>query len=311
MQKLISFVIPCYRSEKTIKKVVEEIIQTVALRDGYDYEIIAVNDCSPDGVYDVLKSLASSNKKIKLICLAKNMGKHAAVLAGYSVVKGELIVNLDDDYQSPVNNVWSLIDLVENDDCDCASAEYVEKKESRMKIFGSNINMWMGQMLLDKPKGFRFENLSVLKAFVVKEILNYKQPYPYLEGLILRVTKNVKTVKMEQRERADSNKSGYTLKRSVSLLFNGLTAFSVGPLRFASLLGLLFSFVGFVYGFVTIIRKIINPEIMMGYSSILSAILFSSGLIMLMLGIIGEYIGRIYICLNNSPQYTIKETINC
>lgn len=307
---LLSFVIPCYRSENTIKRVIEEIITVVSKRPEYDYEIIAVNDCSPDNVYKVLQDIAGNNKKVKVINLAKNMGKHAAVMAGYSVAQGDYIVNLDDDLQSPTPYLWELLEPLEKDGYDVSTANYVEKKESRGKKIGSNINLRMSEIMLEKQKGLRFENFSVMKRFVCQEILNYKNPYPYLEGLILRVTHNIKVVTMEQRERGDENGTGFTFKKSFGLFINGLTAFSVKPLRIASFLGFLFATIGFVYLIVLIIRKIINPIVPMGYSSIMAVILFSSGLIMIILGLIGEYVGRIYICINDSPQYVIKNTIN-
>lgn len=306
----ISFVIPCYRSEHTIEKVVEEIRSTVSQRPQYDYEIITVNDCSPDQVYDVLKRLATEDHKVKVINFAKNMGKHAAVIAGYAVVTGAFVVNLDDDCQCPVDQLWSLMELVEADICDIATAEYYQKRESFIKRLGSNVNFAMSEILLDKPKGLRMENFNVMKAFVAKEIINYKNPYPYIEGLIFRVTRRVKTVKMDERERGDENSSGFTLAKSFSLLMNGLTAFSVKPLRIASICGVLFAALGFLYGTITILRKLLNPNILMGYSSLLAVVLFSSGLIMIMLGLIGEYLGRIYICINDSPQYVIRNTIN-
>ena len=307
---LLSFVIPCYRSENTIEMVINEIIDTVSQREGYEYEIIAVNDSSPDNVYSVLKKLAKANKKLKIINFAKNMGKPAAVLAGYSVITGDYVINLDDDYQCPVYELWKLLELVENDKCDCATAVYETKKESFVKRIGSNLNMWMGQIMLEKPKGLRLENFRVMKAFVAKEMIKYKKPYPYIEGLILRVTNRIMCVLMEERERGDNNRSGFTFRKSAALLMDGLTAFSVKPLRVASICGMLFAFIGFIYGIIIIIRKMISPLVPIGYSSILCIILFTSGLLMLMLGIIGEYIGRVYICINDSPQYVIKETIN-
>lgn len=307
---LLSFVIPCYRSEKTIEKVIDEIIQTVAQKPGYDYEIIAVNDCSPDNVIEVLKKLAKENKKIKVISFAKNMGKHAAVIAGYSFVNGDFVIDLDDDFQSPIYELWKLLEPVEADECDYATALYMKKKESWFKRMGSNLNVYMGHVMLGKPKELRFENFSVMKVFVAKEVVKYKNPYPYLEGLVLRVTNRIKQVPMEERNRGDDNVSGFTIKKSIALLANGLTAFSVKPLRVATIMGILFAIIGFVYGLIVIIQKIIHPEIPAGYSSILAVLLLSSGLIMLMLGVIGEYLGRVYICINNSPQYTIRETIN-
>lgn len=307
---LLSFVIPCYRSEKTIKMVIDEIIDTVTERPKYDYEIITVNDCSPDGVYQVLKQLALENKKIKVIDFFKNMGKHAAILAGYAVAKGEYIVDLDDDYQCPVHELWKLLEPVENNECDYATALYKEKKESWIKRKGSDINVWMSHIMLGKPKDLRLENFSVMKAAVAKEMIKYRNPYPYLEGLLLRITNRIQSVPMEERERGDDNSSGFTMKKSIGLLMNGLTAFSVKPLRIASALGLMFAFLGFIYGIIIIIKKFSSPMVPVGYSSILAVILFSSGLIMLILGLIGEYLGRIYICLNASPQYVIRETLN-
>lgn len=307
---LLSFVIPCYRSENTIEKVIDEIKEIVSQRKDYDYEIIAVNDYSPDNVYNVLCQLADQDYKIKVINFARNMGKHSAVMAGYAVAKGEYIVNLDDDYQSPTYELWKLIEPLEQDICDVATARYYEKKEAWFKRIGSDFNLKMTEILLDKPKDVRMENFSAMKRFVCEEMIKYRHPYPYLEGLTYRVTKRVKSILMNQRDRADDNASGFTLKKSIKLLLNGLTAFSVKPLRIASVCGLLFAFLGFVYGIYIIVRKLIMPDMILGYSSTMAVMLFSSGLIMLMLGIIGEYIGRIYICINASPQYVVKNTIN-
>ncbi len=308
--KLLSFVIPCYRSEHTIEKVVYEIIETVSQKDDYDYEIITINDCSPDRVYDVLIKLAKTNFKIKVINLSKNMGKHSAVLAGYSIVKGDYIINLDDDFQSPVYRLWDLLGPIEKDECDVTTADYSVKKESLFKRFGSNLNLFVSGIMLDKPKDLRFENLSAMKRFVCDEVIKYQNPFPFLEGLIVRVTKRIKKIPMDNRNRADNNISGFSLAKSISLFANGLTSFSVKPLRIASILGVLFALWGFMFGLYIIIKKLLAPEMLIGYSSMMAVILFSSGLIMLMLGMLGEYIGRIFICINNSPQYVIKEKIN-
>ncbi len=307
---LLSFVIPCYKSENTIEMVVDEIIHTVSGHPGYDYEIIAVNDCSPDNVYEKLAEIAAGNQKVKVLNLAKNMGKHAAVLAGYSVAQGRYIVNLDDDCQSPVYELWKLLELVENGECDYATARYYKKKHSAWKNIGSNVNLHMSEIMLGKPKGLRFENFSVMQKFVCEEMVRYKNPYPYLEGLVLRITHRVKTVPMEERERGDGHASGFTFRKSLALLVNGLTAFSVLPLRAASVIGAIFAASGFLWGIYTVIHKMFHPYVPAGYSSLVAILLFSNGLLMLMIGLIGEYIGRVYICINDSPQYVVKDTIN-
>ena len=307
---LLSFVIPCYRSEKTIGMVIDEIIQTVQQREGYDYEIICVNDGSPDGVYDVLKKIAAKNQRIKVIDLTKNMGKHSAVMAGYSVVQGDYIISLDDDYQCPMGELWNLLKPLEQDGYDMTSAVYRKKMESPWKRFGSLMNVKMAEFIIGRPKGISVENFFALKRYVVDQVVKYPYPYPYLSGLIIRVTHRIQMVEMDERERADENPSGFTLKKSIGLFFNGFTAFSVTPLRLATLSGFFFAFLGMLLMIYYIVQKLMHPEIIMGYSSIVSILLFSTGSIMIMLGIIGEYIGRIYICINKAPQYVIRDTMN-
>lgn len=311
MRTLLSFVIPCYRSELTIEKVIDEIISTVSQRpDEYDYEIICVNDCSPDGVLSVLKSLAADNKKIKVINLAKNMGKHAAQMAAFSLVEGEYVVTVDDDCQCPVCDLWRFIEPLENDECDFTTAKYEKKKESVLRIFGSHINSIMSYMLIGRPKGVRLENFSAMKMFIVREIIKYDKPYPYIDGLIYRATNKIKAVPATERNRGDNLGTGFSLKKCLSLWINGFTAFSVKPLRLSAFIGMALALIGFVCGIFIIIKKLLNPDIAAGYTSSMAMQLFIGGLILMVLGLIGEYVGRIYICLNNSPQYVIRDTIN-
>lgn len=304
----LSFVIPCYGSENTIAKVIEEIEQTMGQRPEYQYEIITINDCSPDNVFNILKMLAYKKPSLKVIDLAQNMGKHSAIMAGYSVVTGDLIVNIDDDGQCPVDKLWNLVDVID-EGYDVAIAKYPIKKQSAFKNFGSHVNSMMSKLLIGKPKNIQISNFSILKRYVVDEIKKYEHAFPYLEGLILRTTKSIKNVEMEDRNRFAGN-GNFNFIKSFSLWLNGFTAFSVKPLRISTYLGFLVACIGFVFGIIVIIRKIITPSIMMGYSSLMAVVLFIGGIIMLMLGLIGEYIGRIYICINNSPQYVIKEKIN-
>lgn len=307
---LLSFVIPCYRSEKTIEKVYQEIVETVSKRPDYDYEIITVNDCSPDNVLNVLRQIAQKDSKLKIVDLAKNSGKHCAMMAGYSYVNGDYVVNLDDDFQCPVCELWKLIDAIEEGEYDCATAVYEQKKESAWKRFGSWVNLQMVNLLIEPPKGITVENFFVIRRYVCDEILRYHNPYPYMLGLIMRATHRIVMVPMQQRERGDDNSTSFTLKKSLQLFSNGLTAFSVKPLRIASVIGVIFSLIGFFCGLFIIIKKLVFLDVPVGYSSMISVQLFSSGILMLLLGIIGEYLGRIYICLNNSPQYVVRTTYN-
>lgn len=304
----LSFVIPCYYSELTIEGVIGEIHEKMEERSELEYEIICVNDCSPDKVLDVLTRIARTDKSLKVVDLAKNSGKHAAVMAGYRFVEGDIVINLDDDGQCPMNSLWELMEPLDNG-YDICSAKYYQKKQSGFKNFGSKINGIMATALIGKPKELHLENFSAMRSFVAKEMVKYDKPYPYLGGLMLRTTSKICNVEMEERERS-VGVGHYTFGKSLQLWINGFTAFSVKPLRIATIMGFVCAFIGALFGLITIINKIVHPNMQAGYSSTMSVMLFIGGMIMLMLGMIGEYIGRIYICINNSPQYVIRETIN-
>jgi len=306
--ELISFVIPCYGSEKTVEPVIKEIKQTVAGKDGYDYEIIAVNDCSPDNVWNVLVGLAKEDKRVKPVHLAKNMNRPGAVMAGLNLAEGDIVIIMDDDGQCPMDKLFDLIEPLHNG-YDVSMADYPERKQSVFKDFGTIVNKKMTEWVIDRPKDLQFTNFMALKKYIVKEIVKYDNPYPYMTGLILRSTDSIKNVPMEERSRLEG-RTTFTFSKMLKLWVNGLTAFSIKPLRVSSLLGFVCAALGALFGLITIIRKLLNPAISEGWSSIVAIILFVGGLIMLMLGMIGEYLGRIYISINESPQFVIREKIN-
>lgn len=308
MSETISFILPCYGSEKTIGPVINEIIEKVSENHNYDYEIVAVNDCSPDKVWEVLKELAAGNRKIKAIDFAKNRNRPGAVMAGLANSSGDFCVVMDDDGQCPVPELWNLLKPL-YEGYDVSIAAYPERKQSAFKNFGTLVNQKMTEFIIDRPKNMQFTNFMIMKRFVADKIIEYKNPYPYMTGLILRTTQRIANVEMEQRERLEGS-SNFTFRKMLSLWMNGFTAFSVKPLRIATVCGVAAALFGFVFGIYTVINKLLNPQIPMGYSSLMAAVLFIGGMIMIMLGLIGEYIGRIYISINNSPQYVIREIIN-
>jgi len=305
----ISFVIPCYRSENTLEKVVMEIKDTMAmLLQRYEYEIILVNDCSPDNTFSVIRKLCMSDKNIIGLDQAKNFGQHASLMAGLHFASGEVVVCLDDDGQTPASEVDKLLDKIE-EGYDVVYAEYEIKKHSTFRNIGSKVNRRMTEIMLGKPKELYISSYFAAKRFVVDEMIKYKNAYPYVIGLVLRTTKNICNVKVNHRERMEGN-SGYSLKKLIALWVNGFTSFSVMPLRIASFGGGIIAFLGFIYAIYTVITKILDPNRVIGWSSTITVILILGGLILLVLGMIGEYIGRIYISLNNSPQYVIRTVIN-
>lgn len=307
MSQLVSFVIPCYRSALTLKKVVEEVDTAMAAIEGYEYEMVLVNDCSPDETFSVIRTLCGENERIKGINLARNFGQHAALMAGFAYATGDIVVCLDDDGQTPADEVDKLIAAIE-EGADVVYAKYEHKKHSWFRNFGSKLNDLMTRVMLGKPKDLFVSSYFAMRRFVAEEISRYDNAFPYVIGLVLRTTKNIVNVTVTHRER-EVGTSGYTLRKLINLWVNGFTSFSVKPLRMATVMGALCAGGGFVYAIYTIIKKFVNPAVPAGFSSLMSAILFIGGMLMLMLGLIGEYIGRIYVCMNHSPQYVIKEVI--
>lgn len=306
--KKISCVIPCYCSENTIGLVVDRIIKTVEQDGRYDYEIICVNDYSPDGTMNTLRSLAENNAKIKVVNLSRNFGQHGAVMAGFHYVTGDVIVCMDDDGENPPENMFMLIDKLD-EGYDWATAKYTEEKRSPIRSLGTKISFEMSTRLVGKPRNIDINSYSAFKRFIADEVIKYENPYPFVHGLMLRVTRNIANVKMPRAKRLEGG-SGYTMKKLISLWMNGFTAFSEKPLRVASYIGVLAAIVGFISGIVVIVRKIMIPEIAAGYSSMMAALLFFFGIIMMFMGMLGEYIGRIYISINNAPQFVVRETLN-
>ncbi len=303
----VSFVIPCYRSEQTLPHVVKEVCDAMGKLEKYSYEIVLVNDSSPDGTMETIRRLAREVPGVTGIGLAKNFGQHAALMAGFHEADGDIVVCLDDDGQTPACEVGRLLAGIEAGN-DVVYARYPDKKHSAFRNFGSRVNELMTRVMLGKPKELYISSYFAARRFVVEDMLNYENCYPYVIGLVLRATKHISNVDVTHRER-EAGTSGYTMKKLLALWFNGFTAFSIKPLRIATVIGTMTAAAGFLYGIYTVVKKFVNPDVPLGFSSMMSALVFIGGMLMLMLGLIGEYIGRMYISMNRSPQFVVREKI--
>lgn len=214
----------------------------------------------------------------------------------------------DDDGQTPVGMVWDFYDKMQ-EGYDVVCAKYTETtQKSAVRRVGTKVNEFMLYHMIDKPKEIGLSSFFMAKRFVVKEMVKYQNPYPYIAGLLLRTSGKIGNVHLKQRERA-TGKSGYNFKKLLKLWINGFTAFSIKPLRVGSALGFISSVCGVLLGIISLIRKLIIPTIQVGYTSQMAVTLFLGGLILGVLGIIGEYTGRIYMCINNQPQYVIESIV--
>ncbi len=306
-QKRISIVIPCYRSEQTIGRVVDEIEHTIAARPEYEYEVILVNDGSPDNTFQVLTRLAHQYDNITAVNLSRNFGQHCALLAAYSLVTGDYVLEMDDDGEHDPSQMFRLVDRLE-EGYDYVCCKFTARERESYKSIGSRVNDWMATFFIGKPQDTCFSSYCIMRRFVVEEILKTPTPNIYIGGMIVAVTRKLSYVEIEAHPRY-AGKSGYRFRNSLQLWMNGIVSYSVKPLRLASLFGIFFAILGFLLAFVKIIEKIIRPDILLGYTSLIVVVLVTSGVMMVLLGIIGEYIGRACMIMNHIPQYVIRDVV--
>lgn len=304
--KKISFVIPCYNSGDVLYDVVKEIKKVVKSNySNYDYEIVLVNDGSPVNIDILLERISKDVDKTKIIELSKNFGQQNAIMCGLNNCDGDIILVMDDDGQTPAKEIPKLINAL-NDGVDVAYAKYRIKKHSGFRNFGSKVNDLMLVWLLGKPKDLYISSFFAMKKYVRDEVIKYTHSYPYLMGLVLRITDKVINVECEHEERNEGN-SGYTLKKLIKLWINGLTNFSVKPLHLSLVFSFFFSLIAFMTLIYLVIAKLVTNGAPVGWTSMVVIILFIGAVLSFLLGLIGEYIGRIFICINNIPQYVVRK----
>ncbi len=304
---LISVCIPCYRSEKTIKEVVDEVRNEFAKHDGYDYQFVLVNDGSPDNTFSVIRELCKEDPNIIGINFSKNQGQASAKMAAVHYATGDALVYMDDDGQHPAEGIFKLLEKL-NEGYDVVFAQFTKRKQNIFKNATSALKQKLAEWTGTKERGIETSPFAAWSKLAMESIKNYDSPFPSATAYLRCVTDKFANVPMEQRAR-EIGSSGYNLRKLFGLWVNGITNFSMVPLRFATYFGLICALFGFVVGVVMIIRKLINPQIAAGYTSTIAIILFIGGIIMLMLGIIGEYLGRIYMTISKKPQYVVSEVI--
>ncbi len=305
---LISIAIPCYNSEKTIENVVKEIKEVFSAQAEYDYQIVLVNDRSPDDTFGAIRRICENDTKVIGVDLSKNYGQASAQMAALQYVKGDITVFMDDDGQHPPQEIFKLIDKV-NEGFDVVFAAFPQKKHSIFKRLTSRLNSWMLEVTNRKMKGVTTSSYFALSKFASRAMLSYKSPFPSLGGYLMQITRKMTNVEISHRERM-AGKSNYSLKKLIKLWLQGFTNFSIAPLRFASWLGGICAMTGIGFAVYLVIRKIIGGNVQTGYTSLMAVVLVVGGLIMLMLGMLGEYIGRMYILLSNMPQYSVRSVLN-
>lgn len=303
MTPALSFVIPLYYSAETITPLVKQI-EALEIEGGH--ELVLVNDGSRDATAGICRELLR-DARIPMIFVnhARNFGEHNAVLTGYRHARGAYVVNLDDDGQNPPAEAVKLWQHVRREGLDVVYGHYAQKEHSVFRNFGSWLTNRLTDWVLDKPKGFYLSSFRCVSAFVAKEVAAHEGPYPYIDGLILQVTQNIGALDVQHAERA-AGRSGYTLRRLLRLWLSTFVNFSVMPLRLATLLGLVMAAAGLLGLGLIFYLRFVNRGPDYGWGSLMGALLVFSGTQLVVLGLIGEYVGRMFLTVNRRPQSVVR-----
>lgn len=303
----LSFVIPVYNASQTIKFVVERI-QTVFA--SIQFEIILVNDGSEDHTEEICEELArKAPERITVLNLSRNFGEHNAVLAGLSYSRGQYVAVLDDDGQNPPEEVKSMLKELKGKRYDVVYGHYIQKKHSWFRNAGSRFNNRVATLMLNKPKDLYLSSFKVMTRFVVDEITKYRGPYPYIDGLVYRTTRKIGQIPVQHYLSAGGS-SRYSFRKLVRLWLNVFMNFSVRPLRLSSYVGLFTCCLSVLALIGILIDKIwIDPNWPAGIPTLLASIVFFSGVQLMILGLIGEYLGRLYLDYTGTPQYVVRHVV--
>lgn len=296
----LSIIIPVYNSEKSIANLIEKL--SIDLKS-IDYEVVMVNDGSRDNSEKVCLELASKYKNISFISLRRNFGEFNAVMCGLNHAQGEFAVMIDDDFQNPPTEIIKLLNEAERGNFDVVYSQYAQKKHSSFRNIGSWLVNRLNDYLIGKPKDLYLSSFKLIKKEVIEEIIKYTGPYPYIDALIFRITNNIGKVFVEHQERKEG-KSGYTLKKLISLFLNVLFGYSQLPIRFLWACGLGLIFCWFILFFILIFTSRLDLQMVFWLFFIL-IIAFQ----FFFLGILGEYIGKAFIQQGGKPQFVIKKKV--
>ncbi|MCL1829966.1 MAG: glycosyltransferase family 2 protein [Oscillospiraceae bacterium] len=306
---IVTVAIPCYRSTDTIETVVESVKQAILNREGNDYQFVLVNDCSPDDTFEAIRRLAEKDEKITGVSLSRNCGQEAATLAALPYVRGDVVVFMDDDGQHPADEIYSLIDKL-GEGYDLVYGRFNLKHHNAYKRMVSRIHGFISELNGTKVKGVTLSSYFALSAFAAKQLVNYRSPFVSRGGYLMSVTTKVTNVDITKHLDRIAGSSGYTLSKMLSMFLSSFTNFTMKPIRVSTTIGAVIAITGFLYGLFLIIQKIFRPDVQVGFTSIMAVMLFLGGMIILVLGLLGEYIGRTYMTVSSMPQYIVREELN-
>lgn len=296
----LSVCIPVYFASSRIVRLVEALLAEFS---GQELEIVLVNDGSTDDTESHCLAAAEAHHEVKFISLRRNFGEHNAVICGLNHCTGDWVAIIDDDFQNPPSEIKKLLAAAPG--FDVVYSRYPRKQHHWFRNLGSKFNDWVANLMLEKPKGLYLSSFKLVSKPVVAEVIRYKGPFPYIDGLILRVTRNLASVEVGHSVR-EEGRSNYTLKKLIALWLNMFVNFSIKPMRAMVAVGLALGLFSFAFGGYLMVEKWLDPSVPIGYTSLIVSLFFLFGLQFVFLGLIGEYLGKQYLDQNGTPQWVIK-----
>ncbi len=297
----LSVIIPVYNSERSIAPLVGRL---QAALSPAAFEIILVDDGSKDNSEAVCRQLSRGDTRVKFISLRRNFGEFNAVMCGLNWSTGDYAVMIDDDFQNPPEEIGKLIDAAEEGGYDVVYTYYAKKEHALYRNLGSRFVNWITSYLLHKPKNLYLSSFKLIRKEVVQEITRYKGPYPYIDGLIFRYTRNIGTVRVAHSKR-EEGASNYTWRKLISLFLNILFCYSALPIRLFIPVGLAIWGAGSLLLAFLFIQWVIGPD-PKGWQVVTAMLLFIGGLQIVLMSVLGEYIGKSFMSQSGQPQYVIK-----
>ena len=301
----LSVVIPVYNAEETIAKLIEALSSSLS---GVDFEVVLVNDSSRDRSEEICTNLAERHNNITFVSLRKNFGEHNAVMCGLNFCEGDYVVVIDDDFQNPPEEILKLLAEIKRG-YDVVFSKYKDKQHHVLRNLGSTLNDYVATWLIGKPKDLYLSSFKIMSRGLVKEVIKYDGPNPYIDGLVFRNTNNISSILVHHNQR-ETGRSGYTFRKLVSLYLNMFINFSIMPLRVFTVLGVITFLLGVVLAILFIWERIHRPGMTPGWASLAVIVLLTSGFQAVFLGLMGEYLGKLYQKENGVPQWVIKKVVS-
>lgn len=303
--KLITIIIPCYNEEDVLPHLVQRLNEVTNSMTDYNFEFLFVNDGSVDGTLDLIKKYQSKDSRIKYVDLSRNFGKEIGMLAGMDYAKGDAVIMIDADLQHPPEKMIEMIEWWEKGYDDVYIVR-LNREESFLKKSLSKLYYKLLQKMTDEYIYPNSGDFRLLDRKCVDALISMRETERYTKGMYGWIGFKKKELTYQEKERA-AGETKWQFKQLIKLAIDGITSYSTVPLRVSSIIGIIISLVAFVFLVIEIVKILISGPEVAGYGTLLVGILFMGGIQLISLGVIGEYLSRVFIETKERPPYLVKE----